>query len=77
MLGLSLLTKSELAGIKTTKGQNGRDHLWLERFKSDMKKYTDAEADIKLNKGYVFIDVSDKILFNSSSFKLTKNRIRF
>ena len=72
MLGLSLLSKSELAGIKTTKGQNGGDHLWLERFKSDMKKYTDAEADIKLNKGYVFIDVSDKILFNSSSFKLTK-----
>ncbi len=72
MLGLSLLSKSELAGIKTTKGQNGGDHLWLERFKSDMKKYTDADADVKLNKGYVFIDVSDKILFNSSSFKLTK-----
>ena len=72
MLGLSLLNKSELAGIKTTKGQNGGDHLWLERFKSDMKKYTDADADVKLNKGYVFIDVSDKILFNSSSFKLTK-----
>ena len=70
MLGLSLLSKSELAGIKTTKGQNGGDHLWLERFKSDMKKYTDA--DVKLNKGYVFIDVSDKILFNSSSYTLTK-----
>lgn len=73
MLGLSLLSKSELAGIKTTKGQNGGDHLWLESFKADMKKYTAADADVKLNKGYVFIDVSDKILFNSSSYTLTKN----
>lgn len=72
MLGLSLLSKSELAGIKTTKGQNGGDHLWLDSFKADMKKYTAADADVKLNKGYVFIDVSDKILFNSSSYTLTK-----
>ena len=72
MLGLSLLSKSELAGIKTTKGQNGGDHLWLASFKADMKKYTAADADVKLNKGYVFIDVSDKILFNSSSYTLTK-----
>ena len=72
MLGLSLLSKSELGGIKTTKGQNGGDHLWLDSFKADMKKYTAADADVKLNKGYVFIDVSDKILFNSSSYTLTK-----
>ena len=72
MLGLSLLSKSELAGIKTTKGQNGGDHIWLDGFKADMKKYTAADADVKLNKGYVFIDVSDKILFNSSSYTLTK-----
>jgi chemotaxis protein MotB len=72
MLGLSLLSKSELAGIKTTKGQNGGDHLWLEGFKADMKKYTAADADVKLSKGYVFVDVSDKILFNSSSYTLTK-----
>ena len=72
MLGLSLLNKSELAGIKTTKGQNGGDHLWLDSFKADMKKFTAADADVKLNKGYVFIDVSDKILFNSSSYTLTK-----
>ena len=72
MLGLSLLSKSELAGIKTTKGQNGGDHLWLDSFKADMKKFTAADADVKLNKGYVFIDVSDKILFNSSSYTLTK-----
>ena len=72
MLGLSLISKSELASIKTTKGQNGGDHLWLDDFKADMKKFTAADADVKLNKGYVFIDVSDKILFNSSSYTLTK-----
>ena len=72
MLGLSLLSKSELAGIKTTNGINGGNNGWLDGFKADMKKYTAADADVKLNKGYVFIDVSDKILFNSSSYTLTK-----
>ncbi len=72
MLGLSLLSKSELAGIKTTNGNNGGDNVWLDGFKADMKKYTAADADIRLNKGYVFVDISDKILFNSSSYSLTK-----
>jgi len=72
MLGLSLLSKSELAGIKTTNGNNGGDNVWLDGFKSDLKKYTAADADVRLNKGYVFVDISDKILFNSSSYMLTK-----
>jgi chemotaxis protein MotB len=72
MLGLSLLSKSELAGIQTTKGNNGGGNVWLEGFKADMKKYTTADADIKLNKGFVFVDISDKILFNSGSNALTK-----
>jgi len=55
MLGLSLLSKSELAGIETTKGNDGGSNVWLEGFKADMKKYTAADADIKLNKGFVFI----------------------
>jgi chemotaxis protein MotB len=72
MLGLSLLSKSELAGIKTTNGNNGGDNVWLDGFKSDLRKYTAADADVRLNKGYVFVDISDKILFNSSSYTLTK-----
>jgi len=72
MLGLSLLSKSELAGIETTKGNDGGSNVWLEGFKADMKKYTAADADIKLNKGFVFVDISDKILFNSGSNTLTK-----
>jgi chemotaxis protein MotB len=72
MLGLSLLSKSELAGIKTTNGVNGGNNVWLEGFKADMKKYTAADAAIKLNKGFVFVDISDKILFSSGSNALTK-----
>jgi chemotaxis protein MotB len=72
MLGLSLLSKSELAGIKTTNGNNGENNVWLDGFKSGMKKYTAADVDVRLNKGYVFVDISDKILFNSSSYTLTK-----
>lgn len=72
MLGLSLLSKSELAGIQTTKGSNGGSNVWLEGFKADMKKYTAADADIKLNKGFVFVEISDKILFNSGSNGLSK-----
>jgi chemotaxis protein MotB len=72
MLGLSLLSKSELAGIQTTKGNNGGNNVWLEGFKADMKKYTSADADVKLNKGFVFVEISDKILFNSGSNGLSK-----
>jgi chemotaxis protein MotB len=72
MLGLSLLSKSELAGIETTKGSNGGSNVWLEGFKADMKKYTSADADVKLNKGFVFIEISDKILFKSGSKGLSK-----
>jgi chemotaxis protein MotB len=72
VLGLSLLSKSELAGIQTTKGSNGGNNVWLESFKADMKKYTSEDADVKLNKGFVFIEISDKILFKSGSKGLSK-----
>jgi len=73
MLGLSLLSKSELAGIQTTKGSNGGNNVWLEGFKADMKKYTAADAEVKLNKGFVFVEISDKILFKSGKNGLSKN----
>lgn len=72
ILGLSLLDKSELKGINTKKGVNGGNNVWLDGFIADMKKYTSADADVHLNKGYVFVDISDKILFNSGSNTLTK-----
>jgi len=72
MLGLSLLSKSELSGIKTANGSSGNNNAWLVNFKADMKKYTAADADVKLNKGFVFVDISDKILFSTGSYSLTK-----
>ncbi len=69
ILGLSLLSKSELAGIKTT---NGSNISWLDSFKAGIKKYTAADADVKLNKGFVFVYISDKILFKTGSYLLTK-----
>lgn len=72
MLGLSLLDKSELKGINTTKEVNGGYNVWLEGFKANIKKYSGIDTDIKLYKGYVFVDISDKILFNSGSNTLTK-----
>ncbi len=75
MLGLSLLSKSELAGIKTTKGQNGGNNAWLESFKAHVKKYSVAEVDIKLNKGYVFVDIPSNIIFASGSSTVSKKSI--
>ena len=72
MLGLSLLSKSELAGIRTANGSNGSNNVWLANFKAEIKKYTAADADVKLNKGFVFVDISDKILFKTGSYSLTK-----
>lgn len=72
MLGLSLLSKSELAGIKTANGSNGNNNVWLANFKAEIKKYTAADADVQLNKGFVFVDISDKILFKTGSYSLTK-----
>jgi chemotaxis protein MotB len=37
-----------------------------------MKKYNAADVDVRLNNGFVFVDISDKILFNSSSYSLSK-----
>lgn len=72
MLGLSLLSRSDLAGINTTYGVNGGNNPWLEGFRNDLKMYTTSDAEVKLNKGYVFVDISDKILFNNGSNVLTK-----
>ena len=72
LLGLSLLSKSELPGIEKVSGSNANNDSWLTNFKADLKKYTATDAEVKLNKGFVFVDLSDKILFNSGSYTLTK-----
>ena len=76
MLGLSLLSKSELAGIKTANSSKGLTNAWLEIFKADLKKYAVADVDIKLNKGFVFVDIPSNIMFASGSAKLSNKSIQ-
>ena len=42
ILGYSLLSTSELAGIKAANISNNANNAWLESFKADVKKYQDA-----------------------------------
>ena len=75
MLGLSLLSKSELAGIKTANSSKGLTNAWLESFKADLKKFAVADVDIKLNKGFVFVDIPSNIVFISGSATVSKKSI--
>ena len=76
MLGLSLLSKSELAGIKTANSSKGLTNAWLESFKADLKKFAVADVDIKLNKGFVFVDIPTSIMFASGTTSLSKKSIQ-
>lgn len=75
MFGYSLLSKSELAGIVKANSSKGITNAWLESFKADVKQYAVADVDIKLNKGYVFVDIPSNIMFASGSDKLSKKSI--
>ena len=75
LLNYSLLSKSELAGIKTANSSNGVANAWLESFKADVKRYAVADVDVKLNKGYVFIDIPSNIMFKSGTVALNKKSI--
>jgi chemotaxis protein MotB len=75
MLGYSLLSKSELASIKATNISNNTNNAWLESFKADVKKYAVADVDIKLNKGFVFVDIPSNIMFATGSATLSSKSI--
>jgi chemotaxis protein MotB len=64
--GSSLVNKKDTGNLKIVNNINS----WLADFKTDIKKYSDAE--IYLKKGVVFVDISDYILFNSGSYSLNK-----
>ena len=76
ILSNALLTDSELATIKAGKNSNGSKNAWLEGFKADLKKYAINEGDIKLNKGFVFVDIPSNIMFASGSATLNKKSIQ-
>ncbi|MEY4049579.1 MAG: hypothetical protein RL262_413 [Bacteroidota bacterium] len=75
MFGYSLLSKSELAGIKTTNSSKGVTNAWLESFKADVKKYAVADVEVKLNKGFVFVNIPSNIMFKSGTAALNKKSI--
>jgi chemotaxis protein MotB len=75
ILGYSLLSTSELAGIKSANTSSQAANAWLESFKADVKKYSVADVDIKLNKGYVFVDIPSNIVFASGSSTVSKKSI--
>lgn len=76
MFSSSLLSESELAGIKTANSSKGVTNAWLESFKADVKEYAVADVDIKLNKGYVFVDIPSNIMFASGSADLSNKSIQ-
>jgi chemotaxis protein MotB len=76
ILGNALLTESELTILKTVDAANGTKNAWLDEFKTDLKKYAINDADIKLNKGFVFVDIPSTIMFASGSATLNKKSIQ-
>ena len=72
MLGLSLLSKSEIAAVNNVGESNSKTKSWLLDFKTNLKKYTGNDAEVRLNKGFVFVEVKNEILFNSGSQTLSK-----
>ena len=72
ILGLSLLSKSEIAAVNNVGESNSKTNSWLLGFKANLKKYTGNDAEVRLNKGFVFVEVKNEILFNSGSQTLSK-----
>ena len=75
MFSNSLLSKSELAGFKTANSSKGVANAWLESFKADLKKYAVADVEVKLNKGFVLVDIPSNIMFASGSASLNSKSI--
>jgi len=75
IFGYSLLSTAELAGIKAANTLNNTNNTWLESFKADVKKYSITDVDIKLNRGYVFVDIPSNILFTTGSATLSRKSI--
>jgi chemotaxis protein MotB len=75
MFSNSLLSTSELAGFKTANSSQGLTNTWLESFKTDLKKYAVADVEVKLNKGFVLVDIPSNIMFASGSASLNSKSI--
>lgn len=76
MFSNSLVSKSELASLKTANSSKGVSNAWLESFKADVKKYSVTDVDIKLHNGFVFVDIPSNIMFASGSALLSSQSIQ-
>ena len=47
--------------------------LLVTNLKSSLKDVNDKDINIKVEKGVVYVDISDKLLFNSGQFAVTEN----
>lgn len=72
ILTTGLLTESDLNKITSTLDLGKTDtNQWIEALKSSVKTITGSASDLKMNKGFVYIDVSTKLLFNSGKNTLS------
>jgi chemotaxis protein MotB len=47
--------------------------ILVTNLKSSLANINDSDINIKVEKGVVYIDISDKMLFNSGQYKVTEN----
>ena len=67
-----VLSESDLGKIDLTeRNGNLEGSKFLTALKNDVKTITGAESDLKMGKGFIYVDVSTKLLFNSGKNTLT------
>jgi chemotaxis protein MotB len=67
-----VLTESDLNNIALTENKsNIEGGKFLTALKNDVKTITGAASDLKMGKGFIYVDVSTKLLFNSGKNTLT------
>lgn len=68
-----MLCEAELKNITSQKdASKDYDNKWLTGLRKDVKTITGSPADLKMDRGFIYIDVSTKLLFNSGKNTLTK-----
>ena len=67
-----MLSEAELMNITSQKdASKDYDNKWLTGLRKDVKTITGAASDLKMGKGFIYVDVSTKLLFNSGKNTLT------
>ncbi len=73
IVNTGLITETELKNITVEdNGTNTFDSKLLVDLRKEVKTITGNSADLKMTKGFIYVDVSTKLLFNSGKNTLTK-----